>query len=102
MKHLVAILTLALSFIQPAFADDPGPLAPCFALMSNGWEILRLRNAGVPIETLEAKIQAAKAPAEEKADALAFVHAAWEAPGDGWEWISEKHRECIRQVRYNQ
>lgn len=100
MKYLIAAVLLALS--TTVKADDPGPLAPCYQLLSNGWELLRLRNNGVPIETIIVRIERQRAPEDEKADAIAFVREVWEAPGDGWDWIGEKHRACIRWVKYHQ
>jgi len=99
VKRLIgAILLLASS----VYADDPGPLAPCYALISNGWDILRLRNAGVPITIIEQQILLKPVSDEQKDEALAFTREVWQAPGNGWDWILAKHKDCLREIKYHQ
>jgi len=100
MKKLLLIISfLSVSFAQ---ADDPGPLAPCYALISNGWDILRLRNAGVPITIIEQQILSKPVSDEQKDEALAFTREVWQAPGNGWNWIVAKHKDCLREIKYHQ
>jgi hypothetical protein len=107
MKRLITCAVLfisAIASVGSAVADDPGPLTPCYDLMSNGWEILRMRNGGMKLDALITRTKTAanrnNVPTDEVNDTVEWITEVWNAPGDGWDWITAEFQKCKSTILY--
>lgn len=92
---LVALLTFC--FFNYARADDPGPQAPCFWLLSDGWDIMILKNRGLSKDKILNEIPKDHPLAQSRITLVERAYA--EAEGDGWEWVVAEHRACLKRVQ---
>ncbi len=107
MKQLIVSLALIVGLGNAGivFADGQSDLGPCHMMIANGWQILILRNEDKM--TLNALLNQTKVSAQQSnipenvlQNLLQWITEVWAAPDDGWDWIANQHRTCIREVLY--
>lgn len=98
---LLFILLLVLSAFFDAHADDPGPLAPCYAILSEGAVLMKYKKEGVTRLQILNWLYSSSPTNEQVLHGVYMIDTVYDME-DPWPTIVALHNDCVAKVRYGE